>query len=145
MSLHEGLALPLERIETLLEWGAFLRRRGQLLRARPVLGEALAAAEVHGADWYSDVARAELGLAGGRRRRRREDRDALTTAEQRVARLAAAGLSNREIADQLWLSVNTVGSHLRSIYAKLGIHSRRELAVALLPPTADRVVRGSAA
>jgi DNA-binding CsgD family transcriptional regulator len=51
----------------------------------------------------------------------------LTPAEGRVARLAAEGLGNREIAEQLWLSVNTVGTHLRRIYAKLGIHSRREL------------------
>jgi DNA-binding CsgD family transcriptional regulator len=127
LSLHDHVGLPLERVETLLDWGAFLRRGGQLVRSRPVLAQALAAAEACGSPWLAARARTEHGLAGGRRRRRQDDPDALTPAEGRVARLAAEGLGNREIAEQLWLSVNTVGTHLRRIYAKLGIHSRREL------------------
>jgi len=124
---HEDVGLPIERVETLLDWGSYLRRGRQLVRARPVLAEALAEAEAHGAAWLAARARTELGRAGGRRRHRRDDPDALTAAERRVAVLAANGMANREIADQLWLSVNTVGTHLRRIYAKLGIHSRREL------------------
>jgi DNA-binding CsgD family transcriptional regulator/Tfp pilus assembly protein PilF len=127
LSLHDHAGLPLERVETLLDWGAFLRRGGQLVRSRPVLAQARAAAEACGSPWLAARARTEHGLAGGRRRRRQDDPDALTPAEGRVARLAAEGLGNREIAEQLWLSVNTVGTHLRRIYAKLGIHSRREL------------------
>ena len=62
----------------------------------------------------------------------------LTAQEQRVADLAAARLSNKEIADQLYLSVKTIETHLERIYAKLGIHSRRELASTRQPaPPAD--------
>jgi DNA-binding CsgD family transcriptional regulator len=68
----------------------------------------------------------EFSLAGGRRRQTRGGKT-LTSAEERVAVLAARGRTNREIANQLWLSVNTVETHLRHIYAKLGIGSRREL------------------
>jgi DNA-binding CsgD family transcriptional regulator/Tfp pilus assembly protein PilF len=123
-----GTDLALDHIETLLEWGAFLRRQGQVTEARTVLADAIARAEGCGARWLADRGVEELGIAGGRRRRARRDALALTAAEVRVAILAAGGMSNREIADQLWLSVNTVETHLRHVYAKLGIGSRRELA-----------------
>lgn len=69
----------------------------------------------------------ELHIAGGRRRAAGEDPDALTAAELRVARLAADGLTNAEIARSLQLSPNTVATHLKRTYSKLGIRSRREL------------------
>jgi DNA-binding CsgD family transcriptional regulator len=138
LALHEEVALPLDRIETLTAWGGYLRRRGQLARARPVLGDALAGAEALGALWLAEPASAELRLSGGRRRRR-QDPEALTDAERRVARLAAIGLTNPEIADQLSISANTVGTHLRRVYDKLGIHSRRDLLrSALAGPPDDR-------
>jgi DNA-binding CsgD family transcriptional regulator len=118
--------LPLEKVETLLEYGAFLRRTGEPARARPLLAEALRLAEATGAAWLAGYVRAELLVAGGRRRGR-EEQEQLTAQEDRVARLAAAGRSNQEIARQLWLSVSTVESHLHRIYAKLGIQSRRAL------------------
>ncbi len=127
LALHEEVDLPLDRIETLTAWGGYLRRRGQLTRARPVLGDAVVAAQELGAVWLAEQARSELALAGGRRRGRR-DPDALTPAERRVARLAADGLTNPEIAARLTISANTVGTHLRRVYDKLGIHSRRALA-----------------
>jgi DNA-binding CsgD family transcriptional regulator len=61
----------------------------------------------------------------------RESGAALTAGEQRVANLGASGLSNREIAQQLFVTVNTVESHLRHACLKLGVHSRGELSVAL--------------
>ncbi|HWH11044.1 MAG TPA: AAA family ATPase [Solirubrobacteraceae bacterium] len=126
LALHEAVDLPVDLVETLLAWGAFLRRRGRLVRARQVLRHACADAEAIGAVWFAEQAQTELGLAGGRRRRR-DDPDTLSEAERRVARLANAGLTNREIADQLCISANTVGTHLRRVYDKLGIHSRHEL------------------
>ena len=134
LALHDDVDLPLDRIETVTAWGGYLRRRGQLTRARPVLGEAVAAAEALGAVWLAEHARVELAVAGGRRRRR-DDPHRLTAAERRVARLAADGLTNPEIAAQLTISTNTVGTHLRRVYDKLGIHSRRAL-VAIGPDDA---------
>ncbi|HEY4849732.1 MAG TPA: helix-turn-helix transcriptional regulator, partial [Streptosporangiaceae bacterium] len=66
-------------------------------------------------------------IAGGRRRRSRPP-DQLTPQEQRIAALLASGKTNRELARELSLSVNTVETHLRHIYAKLGIRTRLELA-----------------
>ncbi len=126
LRLHEGLALAIQRLETLTQYGAFLRRTGQPMRARPVLADAVRLAETTGAEWLGEHAQAELAVAGGRRRRRQEP-EQLTPQERRVAELAAAGLSNKEIARQLWVSVSTVESHLRQVYAKLGLRSRRQL------------------
>jgi DNA-binding CsgD family transcriptional regulator len=127
LDLYAGQHLPLERLQTLLDYGKFLRRAGQLGRARPLLAEALELAKSGGADWLADIARSELSAAGGRRRRRHEEPGRLTAQEQRVAKLAATGATNPQIARQLFLSVSTVETHLERIYAKLGIHSRREL------------------
>jgi DNA-binding CsgD family transcriptional regulator len=66
--------------------------------------------------------------------------DSLTPSERRVARLAADGLSTPEIAQQLFVTVNTVESHLRRTYLKLGIHSREKLADALAAPLAPAAV-----
>lgn len=127
LNLHEHVELPLEYIQTLLSYGAFLRRRGQLTRARPVLAEAVGCAEDHGASRLVHQARQELAVAGGRRRRARGAAPVLTAQETRVARLAATGPSNSDIAAQLHLSVRTVEYHLRQVYTKLGISSRRQL------------------
>jgi DNA-binding NarL/FixJ family response regulator len=129
LALHGEVDLPLDRVETLIAYGAFLRRRGRLVTARPALAEAVRVAEAAGAVWLAAEARDELALAGGRRRRASDDALALTPSESRVARLAAGGAGNRDIAEQLMVSVNTVESHLRRVYAKLGIRSRRELIV----------------
>ncbi|MGI8412487.1 MAG: helix-turn-helix transcriptional regulator [Solirubrobacteraceae bacterium] len=126
LAVHEQAQLPLDRIETLIAWGGFLRRQREPRRARGALAGAIALAEEAGAAWHAERATTELLLAGGRRRTH-HDRDELTAAERRVARLAADGMSNREIAEHLWLSVNTVQSHLKHTYAKLGIESRRQL------------------
>jgi len=74
----------------------------------------------------------ELVLAGGRPRRHRQRGPAsLTDAQHQVADLAAAGLTNREIAEQLYVTIKTVETHLIAVYRKLGIGGRDELASAL--------------
>jgi DNA-binding CsgD family transcriptional regulator len=122
---HDQVALPLEKVETLIGYGAFLRRSGQLVRARAVLAEAMEAGGAAGAGWLAGLAADELRVAGGRRRRRAPG--GLTAQEARVARLVATGASNPQIAGQLYLSVSTVETHLERVYAKLGIRSRHQL------------------
>jgi ATP/maltotriose-dependent transcriptional regulator MalT len=127
LALHAGLALPLERIETLLEYGTFLRRTGASARARPLLAEAVRVAEATGASWLAGQAHQELVASGGRRRQRGDTTGQLTPQERRVSELAALGLSNEAIASRLRVAPGTVKTHLEHIYAKLGVHSRREL------------------
>lgn len=73
------------------------------------------------------LARAELAAAGRRRPRRDEEPGRLTAQEERIAGLAADGLTNAQIVAALYLSPKTVGHHLQRVYAKLGVSSRREL------------------
>ena len=74
----------------------------------------------------------ELVLAGGRPRRTRLSGPAsLTDAQHQVAELAAAGLTNREIAEQLFVTIKTVETHLNAVYRKLGIRGRDELVAGL--------------
>jgi ATP/maltotriose-dependent transcriptional regulator MalT len=130
IALHDKVDLPLEWLQTQLEYGRFLRRSGQLQRARPLLARAAELAESTGALWLAGQANEELRVAGGRRREK-PDADRLTAAEQRIAALAASSASNAEIAAALYVSVNTVETHLQHVYAKLGIRSRRQLPAAL--------------
>lgn len=125
---HLGDAdLPLQRAEAQIALGGALRRQGRPVEARPHLADALRVAEDRGAEPLAEQARAALRLAGGRRRPL-HDRDLLTAAELRVARAAAEGRSNAEVARSLHLSVNTVATHLKRSYAKLGISGRGQLA-----------------
>lgn len=133
----EGVELPLQRVEGLLARGGFLRRHGRAVDSRAPLREAVRLAEKCGARPLAEAAADELRLAGGRRRRSPADRDRLTAAELRVAREAAAGHTNAEIARRLHLSVNTVETHLKRVFAKLEIRSRRRLAGRDLDADAD--------
>jgi DNA-binding CsgD family transcriptional regulator len=126
---HDRISIPFERARTLLVQGETLRR---MKRKRPAR-EALEAARD---DFYqlgarSWLARAERGLGriGGRAASPTE----LTATEQRVAEVVALGLTNKEAAARLFLSVHTVESSLSRIYRKLGIRSRSELARQLPP------------
>src|SRR5216684_1111056 len=90
-----------------------------------------------GAFALTERARTELVAAGGRPRRLVLSRlDALTSTERRAAQLAAAGLSNREIAQNLFVTTRTVEGHLTHTYQKLAITSREQLPAALAPRTA---------
>ena len=88
-----------------------------------------------GMDAFAERARRELAATGEKVRRRvAETRDELTAQEMQIAELARDGHSNPEIAAQLFLSSRTVEWHLRKVFAKLGISSRRELDTALPEP-----------
>jgi DNA-binding CsgD family transcriptional regulator len=123
--LHDRLGDPFERGRTLLALGGVRRRLGQRRAARDVLQEAVALFDEAGAATWAARGRAELGRVSGRRR---EERDALTPGEDRVAQLVASGKTNREVAEELFVSPRTVESHLTRIYLKLGLRSRAELA-----------------
>ena len=97
-----------------------------LIDRRESLRRAGELAESVGATWLARRAGEELGAAGGRRRSRRDAQE-LTPQEQAIARLTATGASDKDIAAHLSVSVRTVRTHLEHVYAKLGIHSRREL------------------
>jgi DNA-binding CsgD family transcriptional regulator len=85
-----------------------------------------------GAEAFADRTRRELLATGETARKRRDDtRGDLTPQEAQIARLASARLTNPEIGAQLYLSPRTVEYHLRKVFQKLGISSRRELANAL--------------
>jgi DNA-binding CsgD family transcriptional regulator len=123
---------PLELAHALVDLGATLRRGGERSEAREPLRRGLDLAHHHGALALAERARDELVVAGGRPRRDAlRGRDALTPSELRVARMAASGLTNRQIAQALFVTLRTVELHLTSSYGKLGIGSRRQLGEAL--------------
>jgi DNA-binding CsgD family transcriptional regulator len=124
----------LERARSLVELGAALRRRGRRSAARPMLTEALDLAISCGAEPLAERARTEIRSSGGRPRRERlHGVEALTPSELRVARLAADGLTNRQIAHSLYVTLKTVETHLARAYTKLGITERARLAHSLNP------------
>lgn len=123
MKHHERLPMPFELARTLLVQGAVRRRARQKRAARESLQHALGIFERLPAPMWADKARSELARVSGRQPAIGE----LSPIERRVARLAAAGRTNKEIADTLFLSARTVGGHLSHVYGKLGIRSRAEL------------------
>jgi DNA-binding NarL/FixJ family response regulator len=122
----------LEYALALLELGAAVRRAGRRADAREPLREALELALGCGADVVAARAHDELVAAGARPRRDpAESRSNLTASELRVARLAANGMTNREVAQALFLTEKTIEVHLTRSYRKLDIGSRTQLARAL--------------
>ena len=124
-SAYGELGPPLRRARSLLGLGRAQRRFKKWAAARASLEEALAIFEETGAPGWADQVRSELERVGGRRPK---SKGALTPAEQRVVELAADGRSNKEIAGELFVTVNTVEVHLSHAYAKLGVRSRSQLA-----------------
>ncbi len=120
-----------------LLYGEWLRRETRRLDAREQLGTSYEMLSTMGVEAFAGRARREL-LATGETLRRRsvEARDELTAQERQIAGLARDGLSNPEIGARLFLSPRTVEWHLRKVFGKLGISSRRELREAL--PAADK-------
>lgn len=130
--LHDQGERACERIETLIDLGRTLDGAGAARDARAPLREALDLAHRAGATGLAERARAALVAAGGRPRRpAMRGRDALTPSELRVAELAVAGRTNREIAQELFVTVKTVEWHLTCCYRKLGVSGRPALAIAL--------------
>lgn len=126
----------LEQARTLVELGAALRRANQRTAARGPLRAGLDLAYRCGATRLAQRTREELLAAGARPRREAlTGLEALTVSERRVAELAAAGMSNPEIAQALFVTLNTVEGHLRHAYQKLSIGSRGQLPAALRSAT----------
>jgi DNA-binding CsgD family transcriptional regulator len=121
-----------EQARAAIDLGAAIRRSGRPTEARATLRDALGLADSVGARALAERAGEELRLAGGRAPSAAQGRGAgLTPSELRVAELAAAGQSNRQIADALFVTVKSVEWHLGNVYRKLDIRGRRQLGVAL--------------
>jgi DNA-binding CsgD family transcriptional regulator len=132
VEILEGAPTRLEHARALLNLGIGLTARGERHAAREPLARALDVAHRCGAWALVDRTHAELVASGARPRRAlRTGPDALTPAESRAARMAAEGLTNREIARALFLTTKTVEGQLSQAYAKLGIRSRADVAHAL--------------
>ena len=122
----------LERARALVELGAHLRRANRRREARDLLREALDVAHHAGARPVADRAETELRATGAKPRRAQlTGVEALTASERRVAELAAQGLTNREIAQALYVTARTVEGHLTRTFQKLDVSSREDLAEAL--------------
>jgi DNA-binding CsgD family transcriptional regulator len=125
---HDDYPLSFERARTMLEHGNVLRRSRHRHDARIELGAALAEFERLGAAHFALVTRSELQHVGGRAPAGAHQ---LTRAEDRVARLVASGLSNKDVAAELYVAVSTVEATLTRVYRKLGVRSRSQLASSL--------------
>ena len=137
--------LRVELARARLVYGEWLRRQRRRRDARDQLGRAYEIFDSVGAAAFAERARIELRATGGYARQRTiETPDSLTAQEALIARLAAEGASNSEIAAQLFISSATVAYHLRKVFTKLGISSRSQVAPALparhgaAPPIARR-------
>jgi len=139
---EEALAIPgvdhfpfdLARVQLL--YGERLRRARATKESRQHLATALEIFERHGARPWATRAASELRATGQTKTRPdQRERDSLTPQEREIAMLAAAGLSNKEIGQRLFMSHRTVGAHLYQIFPKLGVTSRAALrdALAALP------------
>lgn len=138
--LHEAIEhlrrspAGLELARALVTLGSRLRRAGRRADSRPPLREGYELARQAGAEELAETARVELVATGVRLRREAlSGVDSLIASERRIAELAAAGASNPEIAQRLFLTVKTVEMHLTHAYRKLGITRRGQLPRALAP------------
>jgi DNA-binding CsgD family transcriptional regulator len=129
---QEQLPMPFELARTLLVKGMIQRRVRHPLAAGATLGQALALFERLGAPLWAGKARRELSsIATG------TPADGLTEAERRIAALVAQGHTNRQVATAMFVTENTVQTHIRHIFQKLGLRSRTQLAARLLSAQAD--------
>ena len=123
---------PFDRARLLMSYGGWLRRQRRITESRSYLREAHETFQSLGLQPWADRARGELRASGERAAEPgNKPRPTLSPQELQIAQMAAAGLSNREIADRLFLSHRTVSGHLYRVYPKLGVVSRSELARAL--------------
>lgn len=133
VQLAEGADVPLVTARVHLALAGHLRRSGRPTDAREPLRRALEIADACGADGLRADIHEELRACGVRPSAVDRDyaRGQLTPSELRTARLAAEGLTNREIAQSLFVTPKTVETHLRAVFRKLDLKSRRELPIAL--------------
>jgi len=132
VAAQERAGTKLDYARSLTDLGAFLRRANRRTEARELLRRGLEAAHRLGARPLAELAETELRATGARPRRVvLTGLEALTASERRVAELASQGLTNREIAQLLFVTTRTVEGHLTSIFRKLQIVSRDQLAAAL--------------
>jgi DNA-binding CsgD family transcriptional regulator/tetratricopeptide (TPR) repeat protein len=130
LSAEPRWPFDLARLE--MSYGSWLRRQRRITESRPHLRTARDTFDALGVQPWADKARAELRASGERiPEPARPPGQPLSPQELQIAQMAASGLSNREIADRLFLSHRTVGAHLYRVFPKLGIVSRSELARAL--------------
>ena len=123
-----GQRWPFERAQLWLEYGEWLRRRRRVAEARDALAKARDVFEGLGAVHWSERAQAELRAAGvAVDSAPRDALGALTPQRRRIVRLAAQGLTNREIGERLFLSPRTVGTHLYQAFPVLGVTARSQL------------------
>jgi DNA-binding CsgD family transcriptional regulator len=133
VSMLEHSPSRLEYARALIDLGSLLRRAGQRTASRQPLRDGLDLAVRSGALALAETAREELRASGARPRRAAlRGVESLTASEYRVAVLAADGLSNRDIAQELFVTTKAVEYHLRHVFQKLEISSRTELPPALL-------------
>ena len=128
LSEHQRRPLPLEIGRTLLELGTVQRRAKRKSAAKASLEQAIVILTPLGAKVWLDRSRDELARVG---LRRSSHGPGLTPAQQRVAQLAARGMTNREIAAALFMSQRTVETHLTKVYSELNLKTRTQLAAAL--------------
>lgn len=121
----------LERIFALVDFGSALRRANHRAAAREPLLEAHQLARAGGATALAERARIELAALGARPRKEPAARDQLTASEHRVAEMARRGMTNKQIAQTLFITVKAVEWHLHHAYLKLDITSRKQLPQAL--------------
>jgi ATP/maltotriose-dependent transcriptional regulator MalT len=134
VSILERSQARLEHARSLTELGAALRRANRRSDAREPLREALDRAHRCGATALAERARTELAATGAKPRKAMlTGVESLTASELRIAKMAAEGLGNREIAQALFVTVKTVETHLGHVYQKLDIDSRKALPAALEP------------
>lgn len=124
MEQHDRIPMPFERARTLLLLGQLQRRQRLRQAAAETFGEALAEFERMGSPLWAQRVRDELDRTRGTT----PQNSALTPTEKRIAELATSGLTNREVAATLFVSLKTVEANLTQIYRKLGIRSRAQLA-----------------
>ena len=130
-----GSEARLEHARALVDLGAALRRANQRTEARERLQEGVDLARRLGAFGLAGRANEEIAATGARPRKiLRTGLDALTASERRVAQLAADGMSNKEIAQTLFVTIKTIEVHLSHAYRKLEIGSRAQLHKALMTP-----------
>jgi DNA-binding NarL/FixJ family response regulator len=130
-----GSEARLEHARALVDLGAALRRANHRTEARERLREGVDLARRLGAFGLAERANEEIAATGARPRKViRTGLDALTASERRVGQLAADGMSNKEIAQALFVTIKTVEVHLSHAYRKLGISSRAQLGKALATP-----------